>query len=317
MENRPIYGIGHTSQLIPPNPGRKYFDHQGHPFEPQLDEFQMRTAWWLAEAALLAYCESEFVKIQFENADFKFKAHYYAKKTDTDCYVAFTDNYVIVAFRGTEFISFNEWLWNFKFMVKDWPNGGKVHSGFNQGLKLVWEEGGLGRDLAKLRDEDGKNRTFWFTGHSLGAAIATLAADRFYHESKEKTEQDFIGLYTFGSPRVGNKDFKKDFFIKTAFRFVNNRDIVTRIPPWFLFRYTHVGELKYIDRKGIIHKKAPGLVRRFIDRCLGPVWGRREDENRKYLLTFFVYLFLEPGIDHAPVFYSNRIWNFNLKNSDF
>ena len=67
------------------------------------------------------------------------------------------------------------------------------------------------------------------TGNSLGAALATLAADRYGNVQ---------GVYTFGSPKVGNDVFKEKFIVKT-YSIVNNKDIVTRVPPPGI--YKHVG----------------------------------------------------------------------------
>ena len=69
--------------------------------------------------------------------------------------------------------------------------GGKVHRGFKHALAEVWEEKGL---FEYIKSRDTSNRTIWFTGHSLGAALATLAANRYGKAQ---------GLYTFGSPAWG------------------------------------------------------------------------------------------------------------------
>lgn len=73
------------------------------------------------------------------------------------------------------------------------------------------------------------------TGHSLGAAIATLAA------AELRTLSFGVDTYTFGSPRVGNEAFA-DFV--TAQPGVNNRmthfnDPVPQIPPtWVGYEHT-------------------------------------------------------------------------------
>ena len=93
-----------------------------------------------------------------------------------------------------------------------------------------------------------------FTGHSLGGAIATL----FAYEMKKQQESN-IYLITFGSPRVGNKEFVEDFISisqqNQSFRITHKYDIVPHVPQQFL-GYLHVphelwynGELEdgYID----------------------------------------------------------------------
>ena len=90
----------------------------------------------------------------------------------------------------------------------------------------------------------GTGKTIWFTGHSL-AALATLAVDRF-------KAGNVGGLYTFGSPRVGDKVFQVGF-TPPCYRFVNNTDIIPHLPPpTVLADYAHVGNLRFIDSAGRI-----------------------------------------------------------------
>jgi triacylglycerol lipase len=63
------------------------------------------------------------------------------------------------------------------------------------------------------------------------------------------------GLYTFGQPRVGDNRFTGNFdqrFKTKTFRFVNDADIVTRIPPRSL-GYLTEGQLVYFDGNGVAH----------------------------------------------------------------
>lgn len=86
----------------------------------------------------------------------------------------------------------------------------------------------------------------------MGAALATLAAaylrDAGRHPDDPK-DKPVNGLYTFGCPRAGNRDFERAFNQDSgarAFRFVNNNDIVTRVPPREL-DYSHVGKFLYFS----------------------------------------------------------------------
>jgi hypothetical protein len=76
-------------------------------------------------------------------------------------------------------------------------------------------------------------KPLFITGHSLGGGLATIAAYRLM-----KMGLNVTGLYTFGSPRVGNGAFVRSF-LKLAhrrtdggiYRFVNHNDAVARVPP--------------------------------------------------------------------------------------
>src|SRR5262249_58747833 len=101
------------------------------------------------------------------------------------------------------------------------------------------------------------NTRVFFTGHSLGAALATLAAHRYPHTA---------GVYTFGSPRVGNHAFVASFNARMAqrsFRYVNDHDIVAQVPPELLALpfglYAHVDELPRLNEHGHIATRGPPL----------------------------------------------------------
>ena len=72
-----------------------------------------------------------------------------------------------------------------------------------------------------------------FTGHSLGAAVATLMA---YHFANENLN---IELVTFGSPRIGNIEFVNDFPKIVSYRITHYYDIVPHVPQQFL-HYNHI-----------------------------------------------------------------------------
>ena len=135
----------------------------------------------------------------------------------------------VVSFRGTDAADPTDLGDNADLLFTPWAGGGKVHAGFARALGDVQEN-----LLAALRPVAGR---VLFTGHSLGAALATLLAGVWTPAA----------LYTIGSPRVGDADFVKTLKAIESHRFVDCCDIVTTLPP-ALFGYEHLGEAHYIDR---------------------------------------------------------------------
>jgi triacylglycerol lipase len=310
--------------IFPPNKDRTYFEHgKLVPFRFGSNKFQMVNAWWLAEAALLAYADETFIKGQCSNAGLTEVEFFNGQSTQ--CVVASNENFVIAAFRGTEVFKPQEnenireiiadFLTDSRFLLVDSGQGGCVHEGFKKGLKQVWESNGgtegVRHYLDTIKNEGGRQRTVWFTGHSLGAALATLAADQYGAVQ---------GLYTFGSPLVGDGDFGNDFHVHT-YRFVNNNDIVTKVPPAGIYlppriprtgQYRHVGALKFIDRDGHIHDN-PHLNDNLMGGFSGDVVHRFNPldmfKGGRFKSGFLEALSADVFVDHTPLFYATHIWN--------
>ena len=118
---------------------------------------------------------------------------------------------------------------------------GKVHRGFKREVDDLWPmlEEILSSNLLPL----------WFCGHSLGGAMATICAGRCVRSHIPSNPEE---LYTFGSPRVGDRRYVN--FVKlNYYRWVNNNDVVTRVPPAWL-GYRHTGNEVYLNRDGRIEK---------------------------------------------------------------
>jgi triacylglycerol lipase len=128
-----------------------------------------------------------------------------------------------LVFRGTQTVK--EWIRNFGIALNPYllPSFGNVHDGFLQTYSSVRDE-----VSASLSERKGTDRLF-IAGHSLGAAIATLAAPDIEKNFGLKVE----AVYTFGSPRVGDDAFVRAFngaMESRSFRITNTSDIVTSIP---------------------------------------------------------------------------------------
>jgi hypothetical protein len=85
------------------------------------------------------------------------------------------------------------------------------------------------------------------TGHSLGAALATL----FTIENSVKDKFDISLVSTLASPKVGNREFKHIFgaLPLASWRVVNIRDVVPKLPPTipFILDYEHVDTMYEFD----------------------------------------------------------------------
>jgi triacylglycerol lipase len=137
---------------------------------------------------------------------------------------------------------------------------GRVHSGFKQEVDRLWPL--IEQTLA------GNKQDLWFAGHSLGGAMATICAGR---SKLSKIASDPKGLFTYGSPRVGNRAYVS-YYRLVHYRWVNNNDIVTRVPPTW-WGYHHAGREIYIDYKGRV-RDLEGW-RRTLDRLRGFLRGLR------------------------------------------
>jgi len=144
----------------------------------------------------------------------------------------------IVAFRGTQVDSFRDLVIDASFVLENWDRPGRVHSGFSASLSAT-----LAPIESWLRDTNPSR--LLLTGHSLGAALATLLAARLADGDRP------IELVTFGSPRVGDEALAASLGSLTVRRYVNCTDAVALLPPPLI--YSHVRGLHYIDRNGVIH----------------------------------------------------------------
>lgn len=147
----------------------------------------------------------------------------------------------VVAFRGSELEDPSDIFADAEFTLSEWRDAaggalGHVHSGF---AHYTQQDRMFERVKAAI-DPLPSGRRLLITGHSLGAALATLMASWI----------PSAHLYTYGSPRVGTAAFKRALQNPTLMRYVNCCDVVCRVPPATPLGYTHVGTLAYINRKG-------------------------------------------------------------------
>jgi len=256
-------------------------------FAPHTMKFDVANAHWLACAADLAYqgAGPDPVKgtagVAATCRDWGFECETFEHKdetVDTQGFVAWSSDCLLIAFRGTEPSKIKDITTDLIFdavpatALEEMPKGARVHKGFMAALDPVWHK------VCGYVNKHGKARTIWVAGHSLGGALAVLAAYRLAVLGWQSRRKGFKhpvltgpigtlgGLYTIGQPRVGNEAFAEtvDRQLRSRyFRVVNNRDIVPRIPTRFM-GFEHAGEVIYFDDFGRLHRD-PGLWFRLLD----------------------------------------------------
>ena len=153
----------------------------------------------------------------------------------TKGYIARTDVATIIAFGGTDPVRIADWVTDFTFF----QTAEGIHRGFENGVEAIWEQ--LTALVPPRLNATGR---LYVAGHSLGAALAVIAAERLVRENRVPADQ-MAGIYTFGMPRVGDRDFaaRYEALLGTkTFRLAYGDDIVPTVPPHdHPFGFNHVG----------------------------------------------------------------------------
>ena len=179
------------------------------------------------------------------------------------CRIFWNDETLVIAFRGTrESIDWS--ISNLRMFPVALQNCNldkkiKVHRGFQRTLYFIDKTTKLKSFYAVLKhiEEIGllENRQIVITGHSLGAALATLFSVKLRARLPVVIENQLQEIVLFGSPAVGLAKFKifyKELNEKTV-RIINGSDVVPFTPPIF---YHHIGRELWIKKDVLITNKS-------------------------------------------------------------
>ena len=158
------------------------------------------------------------------------------KETDLQAGITINDvdKRICVVFRGSQ--SSKDWYYDLHVVKQLLRDDIWVHSGF---YKQLYDTDVYKNILQAVKTQLEKypDYSIYITGHSLGAALATLFGYLLAHEMENK-----ITVVSFASPRIGNDNWQNSFDSKknlTHFRVTNCRDVVTAFP---VYNYKHVGQ---------------------------------------------------------------------------
>jgi predicted lipase len=246
-------------------------------------------AWILASMAQLAYDRFEDARdlkkirkifvTKLESGGFKLIRTFYSPETDTQGFLAKNDEFAVLAFRGTEVSKRTDLKIDIqasKVSVLE----GRVHSGFRVAYDSVAKD--VEKAVLSLNDA----LPLYITGHSLGAALATVATQRLEHNPRIR--EIIAACYTFGSPRVGNSHYDLEFK-SPIYRVVNTTDVVTVIP-LLAMGYMHIGDVRYLGAtEGEFQRGIPSL-------------------RRSYLFLLTLFKFFSPLVhDHSIAEYRRKL----------
>lgn len=140
-------------------------------------------------------------------------------------------NEIFLVFRGTTMANKKADVWTDARCGFELSTGGKpVHIGFNHAFTSMLPE-----IKAFLKEHSTVTGTVHCVGHSLGGAVATLAADWI-----ARNKPNPVKLYTFGAPRVGGSFFASSctnaIGEENMRRLFHSTDPVPMVP---IFPFTH------------------------------------------------------------------------------
>jgi predicted lipase len=170
------------------------------------------------------------------------------QKDDFRVLVASSDDAIFVVFRGTVIKSWRSARSDLKVSRMGLMNG-LVHRGF--GALMLRTKPFYKR---RVKRADNGKKSLYFTGHSLGGAVAFLAAmDHVFHGEPLQVRQ----TYTFGQPRAGNRQLCRN--AETALqgrcvRIVNRSDLFVGQPA-VLSGYDHIRDFFQYNRRGEVHRR--------------------------------------------------------------
>ena len=238
----------------------------------------LQRALAFAEACLISYLPES----QFQQAANKIGWQLRMSLTSSHgrCFLMETETDTLVLFRGSSEKDWEEIGSEEKAAAIFGETIGTVQKCFKKDVDKIWPQ--LEKEL------ESNQKPLWFTGHSLGGALAVICANRCLLSYIRSEPEE---LHTFGCPRVGSKKYVRNINLN-HYRWVNNNDYVTRVPP-AVAGYRHCGQEMHIDHTGQL-------------RDIG--WGERSLNNTLCLIRNRLTNDRRDAQEHSIIRYFDRIF---------
>jgi hypothetical protein len=226
---------------------------------------------------------------------------------------------VIVCYRGTKPLSALSWgadvLLQAPPIEIEFPGRMSsryvIHGGFYRNMKATQpsivrclDRARAGKSIFGDERVEKPMQALYITGHSLGGALASLLAISLVtRDCYELIASHLRAVYTFGQPMIGGPTFAAECnqheFLRTGvLRYVNDRDVVSALPPRAAGSYAHFGR-QFTFRTASPHASGSGD------------W--REDDTPQPQLSRISSLAVLPALalmEQMPVFRSIPFWDY-------
>jgi triacylglycerol lipase len=171
-----------------------------------------------------------------------------ADSFETSGLIGERDDAVVLAFAGTD-----PGVW--KTLATDFDlrpvPGRDIHGGFARAADAAKMD--IVQAVALSRQ---RGKPLFVTGHSLGGALAALAAQQADQMQDGVTPR---AVYVFGMPRTGGVTFRTAYNAElgdVTYRLVHGDDVVARVPP-SATGFRHVGRMLWCPSGGKFSRTAP------------------------------------------------------------
>lgn len=293
-------------ELRPPYVDYPYFEIASRSPLDRENGGQASRASWLADACMLSYGDEDFIETAFTGSPLPaqgWQLGWVGERANFSGIVLTHARQIVIAFRGTRIESHqllegadllllnpDDFRTDGQFLKATGPLGGRVHQGFIRAYEA------LRPAIQQLLANVAEDNQIWLTGHSLGGALATLAA-------VDLRKRSSCRLFSFGSPRVGDEVFAAQLADLEHFRFVNASDWVPQVPPGWL-GYVHSGTMITLGSPNEV-----SIKQQLLDSISG-IGEVFKTLARERTIDMGDWQVTARGlVDHAPVRYANELWN--------
>jgi pimeloyl-ACP methyl ester carboxylesterase len=224
-----------------------------------------QTLMWMSQAAYETTADQSVVgaerKLERILDRWGFACRARLSQGGTEGFVGESETTLVVAFAGTDPVVAANWITDFNIRT----GSGGIHRGFADGVEGVWP--------ALLAALGGTTKRIFMVGHSLGGALAVVAAwrltgdDHFFdHLSQGGAAIDvgrIAGILTFGMPRAGDDGFATAYrsrgLWQRTVRLEYGSDIVPSLPPAATgqLAFRHVGPALHCAHGGQFKDSLP------------------------------------------------------------